>query len=220
MVCEARTCPRAVSDDCAHWRHEVEQDLPTIRLKITDPYAAPVTPTRVTADGESIAIAAIAAPIILEAGPHTLRVEATGFTPIELDRALRPTDREVEVRVVLQPPEPAKPVAPSATLAREVPSAAWVLAGVGVVGLGASLYFGLSSHSQYDDLKATCAPYCARADADSVRTKALLSDIALVGGAAAIGGAAWLYFGAKSHTAAVQVAPTGHGSALRLHVTF
>ena len=97
------------------------------------------------------------------------------------------------------------------------------------VSLGAALYFGLSSHNQYEDLKHSCAPYCPQSLADSVRTKSIVSDVTLVTGAAALGAAFWLYFSAKpqtsatttSHaTTALQVAPAQHGGALRLNVTF
>lgn len=222
MVCENPSCTPAVSEDCTRWRHEVEQDLPTIRLKVTDTHGALLSPTRVFADGESIPLPALAAPIILEAGPHTLRVEADGFDAFEVERALRPTDRELEVLAQLHRTGEARAAAPI-TEARTVPTSAWVLGGVGVASLGAALYFGLSSHNQYEDLKRECAPYCPQSSADSVRTKSIVSDVTLITGAAALGAAIWLYFGAKPRTpasTALQVTPTRNGGALRLHVTF
>ncbi|HWZ90794.1 MAG TPA: hypothetical protein VNW92_18160 [Polyangiaceae bacterium] len=191
---------------------------------MTDVRGTPIEAPRVFADGQSIAAAELHAPIILEAGPHLLRVEADGFNPIELERALRPTDRELEVAVTLQRVGETKPVtrARVSSPSHTVPVAAAVLAGTGVAALGASLFFGLRSHSQYEDLKTSCAPRCEPSRADSLRSNALISDVTLLGAVAALGAAVWFYFDAPRQPAntAMGVSSTPHGADLRLHVAF
>jgi hypothetical protein len=231
QVCAEAACPAAIARDCAHFQAEVEQDLPTVRLRVTDVHGARVEQLRVFADGASVPETSLARPIILEAGPHVLRFEAKDCRPVEVTSALRPTDRELEIAVVLHRPSEPLPSAPKPISAPEaansgargVPALAVALAGLGAVALGGSLYFGLRSHEQYEDLKASCAPMCNPSQADAVRSNALISDVALLTGAAALGSAAWVYFSARPaqpSIAAVNVAPSAHGAGVRLRVAF
>lgn len=220
-VCEDPGCPAALAADCRHWRTEVEADLPTIRLKVTNVQGATIEHPQLFSDGVSVPEAALAQPVILEAGPHLLRVEAAGYRAVGVERALRPSDREIEVAVVMHalnepPPSAAKP-------GHRVPPLAIALAGVGVVALVGSVTFGLRSHQQYEDLKSKCSPYCAQSDADSVRSKALISDIALLTSAAAFGAAAWLFFSAtpdRPPVATLNLETSARGAGLRLRVAF
>ena len=230
-VCASASCPSAIAGDCARWKTEVEADLPTVRLKVTDAQGAPIANLRLSADGLAMPDAVLTRPVILEAGPHVLRFEARDFRPLEVERALRPTARELEVAVVMhrlsEPlPESGKPTgahtAPNPA-GPSVPALAVALASVGVVALGGSLYFGLRSHAQYEDLKTSCAPLCDPKQADSVRSNALISDVALLTSAAAFGAAAWVYFssGSDRHlAAALNVQPSEQGAVVRLRVAF
>lgn len=220
--CAQAACPEAVAHDCATWAAEVEADLPTVVLHVTDSAGRPLPSVRVLADGAPIAAAALERPIVLEAGPHSLRFEAVGYDSVTVQTALRPTDREVPVRVTLYTPGElarlhARPTPHSST----VPALSLVLAGVGVVALGTSAYFGLSARSQYQDLEQECAPGCARADADAVESKALIADVALGTSLAAFGAAAWLFLAAPdAPQAAVQVSPRLRGADASVRVTF
>jgi hypothetical protein len=219
LRCADSRCPAAVAADCERWAREVEADLPTVRIRVTDARGDAVHDVAVDADGVRLSAEQLAGSIVLEAGPHTLRFEAPGFDPLVLTRALRPTDREVDVHAVLAPPAP--PTA-SAAPRHGVPTASWVLAGVGAVALGTSLYFGLDAKSRYDDLKASCAPNCASGDADDVRRRSLVADVALVTSLAAFGAAAFVYFGSRSEPAAAAwyVAPRPDGAASGVRVSF
>jgi hypothetical protein len=220
-VCEEASCPAALAADCKHWKAEVEADLPTIRVKVTNAQGAAIEHPQLFSDGVSVPEAALAQPVILEAGPHVLRVEAAGYRALEVEKALRPSDREIEVVLVMHALD--EPAPSGAKPGHPVPALAIALASVGVVALGSSLYFGLSSHNQYEDLKSKCAPYCPQSDADSVRSKALISDVALLTSAAAFGAAAWLFFGAtpdRPPAAALKLEPSARGAGLRLHVAF
>jgi hypothetical protein len=94
---------------------------------------------------------------------------------------------------------------------------------VGVVASAGSVIFGVRSHEQYEDLKSKCSPYCAQSEADPMRSKALISDVALLTSAAAFGAAAWLFFSstpARPRAAALELEPNARGAGLRLHVAF
>jgi len=96
-------------------------------------------------------------------------------------------------------------------------------AAIGAVALGGSIYFGLSAKSQYDDLKAECAPRCAQSRIDSVRSKAVVSDVALATSLVALGAAAYFYFSAKPGDHAVTalgIEPLPQGANARLRFWF
>src|SRR5450432_3815483 len=150
-VCAGASCPGAIAADCRHWKSEVEADLPTVRLKVTDAQGAPIANLTLSADGIGMPDIVLTQPVILEAGQHVLRFEATDFRPVEVERALRPTDRELEVAVVMHRLSEPLPEAGKRAGAREAPDSAGhgvpvlavALASVGVVALGGALYFGL-----------------------------------------------------------------------------
>ena len=198
--------------------------MPTIRVQVTDTHGVAIQGFRLTSDGVEIPSTQLTQPIIVEAGPHALHFEAPGYHPLDLQASLRPSDREHPVTAVLQTQGESGPVLQTQGESTITPNRALpiTLAAVSAVALGTSLYFGLRAHSQYEDLKSSCAPTCSTAQADSVRTKVLISDVTLLGSAVAIGAAAWLYFGAtKIHpTAALYVQPHINGATQRLRLAF
>lgn len=223
LSCAATSCPPVVATDCQRWASEVEADLPTIRIRVSDAAGQAVAGVNVWVDGTPLSAEQLARPLVLEAGPHTLRFEAPGYTPLELESSLRPTDREIAVNAVLAPPAPpAPPALPAHGPARHVPTASWVLAGVGAVALGTSVYFGVRTKSRYDELETRCAPDCSNEQADSVRHLALGSDVALITSLAAFGAAAWVYLASASEPskAALLIAPRGDGASVGLRLSF
>ncbi len=216
--CAEPRCPAAVVRDCKRWATEVEADLPTARLHITSPSGERIANVHALADGVPLTATELEQPLILEAGPHLLRFEAAGYRPLELQTALRPTDRELSVAVVLHALDERPAQAP-----KRVPVLALALAGVGALALGSSLYFGLRSHREYEDLRASCAPACNPARADALRSNAVVSDVALVAGVGALAAAAWVYVGSRSTPSAVtalKLEPAVGGARVRLRVSF
>ncbi len=201
--CATAACSTALTSDCSRWVKEVEADLPTIRVSVRDQQRAAVENLRVLIDGAVTPLGALSAPIVLEAGPHELRFEAPGYQSVHFEKALRPSDREVPVVVTLRPPPPPARRPQTAP----VPTASWVLVGVGAVALGGSIYFGVKANDQYHELKQSCAPTCERSASDSMQTNAVISDVALAGAVVALAGAVVIYFTrtAKPPATAVNV---------------
>jgi hypothetical protein len=219
--CSVSTCPDALVHDCATWVSEVEADLPTVVIHVTDAHGRLLPSVRVLADGNPIAPSDLERPLVLEAGPHSLRFEAAGYEAVEVQTALRPTDRQLEVRATLYAPGEKARAARPAPRRSGVPTLSLALAGVGAVALGTSAYFGIAARRQYDDLEQSCAPYCRRADADAMESKALISDIALGTSLVALGAAAWIFFGAPDEPkAAVVVSSRIRGGDASVRVTF
>jgi hypothetical protein len=216
--CASAECSPALRNDCSRWVKEVEADLPTIRVLVLDEHRAQVASSKVFIDGTAIPFAAWSAPIVLEAGPHELRFEAPGYESVRLEKALRPSDREVEVVVTLRPPE--APVDHGD--AGGVPMASWVLAGAGAAALGGAIYFGVGANDEYHELKRSCAPACAPSASDGMYTKAVISDVALTGAVIAFGAAAVVYFmhDPKRPAAAISVDPVPRGGRVGVLLSF
>ena len=228
QICAQDMCPGAAVQDCKEWLSEVEAALPTILVQAKDSAGHVLPAVQVFLDGVSVPTAQLAQPIVLDAGAHNLRFEAAGYQSLQLNPYLRTEDRNVLVSAVLEPnqsaavPAPTADAAPHTSAQGAVPPATFGLATLGVVALGTSLYFGLSAHNAYEDLKDHCAPNCRQGQADSVHSKALIADVALGASLVAFGAATWIYFSAKPEQAgaAVGVAPTANGASARLRVTF
>jgi hypothetical protein len=217
--CASPTCS-ALASDCARWLEEVEADLPTIVVTVRDERGSPVASLKVSIDGAPVPLARLSSPIVLEAGPHDLRFEAPGYDPVLVEKALRPSDREVPVVVTLRPPQ-ARRQTPPPDAPRPVPTASWILAGAGAVALGGSIYFGVRASSEYDELKRSCAPACEPSASDELWQSAVLSDVALATSVVAFTAAAVLYFTRPTKpAAALAIAPTVRGAQARLLLSF
>jgi len=75
---------------------------------------------------------------------------------------------------------------------RPIPVLAWVLGGVGLVGLGSFAILGLSGTSQLDSLRSTCVHTCNPSAVSSARNEILVGDILGLVALAASGVATWL----------------------------
>jgi hypothetical protein len=229
-LCADPSCPRAIVSDCERWSREVVSDLPTVLIRTTTASGQPVPGLKVTIDGAIVSPSHLVRPLVLDAGQHVLRFEAPGYEPLEIEPSLRARDHEVPISAVLR--SIAVVAGPSSRVASAdhasassgaLPVAALTFVGVGVVALGTSVFFGLSAKNKYDDLKASCAPTCDPAQASSVHTKAVVSDMALATSVLAFGAAAYFYFSAepeRAGTTALGVEPVPNGARARLRVSF
>ena len=62
-----------------------------------------------------------------------------------------------------------------------------------MLALGSFGYFGLTSKSDLTKLRTDCAPYCAEAQLDDVKSRMLIADVSLGVGIVALGVAAVLF---------------------------
>jgi hypothetical protein len=229
-LCADPSCPRAIVSDCERWTREVVLDLPTVLITATTTSGQPMAGLKVTVDGAAISPGQLLRPFVLDAEQHVLRFEAPGYEPLEIEPSLRARDHEVPISAVLRPialvARPSSNVASTAhasTPGRGLPVTALSFAGIGVVALGTSVFFGVKAKNEYDDLKASCAPSCDSSQASSVHTKAVVSDVALTTSVVAFGAAAYFYFSAepeKAGATALGLEPTLNGARARLRVSF
>ncbi len=228
QACADSGCPNAIVRDCRQWASEVEASLPTIIVHAEDAAGQRIANAVVFLDGVRVPAAALAQPVVVDVGSHNLRFDAPGYESVQLNPSLRAEDRGLAVTAVLRSTRPpprldGAMVASSARPAAGSPSVAFVLAGVGALALGGSIYFGVKAKSDYDDLQRECAPHCAQSRADAVHTKAVIADAALATAVVAVGAAAWLYFGRArdpSSATALGLEAQREGARARLRVTF
>jgi len=202
LSCIADACPPVVRKDCGQFLVEVEAATPTVVFAARDA-SGDLTDVRVTASGALVAEKLEGKAITMDPGAYELRFESKGHLPITQKVVVREGEKNRLVSVTLEVDRPvvvvdSKPVPP--------PTAAWIAAGVGVVGLGAFTVLGLSARAEFSDLKDSCDSRCAEDDVDRVKRRALFADIGLVVGLAGAGVATWLFVDHARHTEVRAVA--------------
>ncbi|WP_437605066.1 hypothetical protein WMF20_28235 [Sorangium sp. So ce834] len=213
--CARSDCPAPVLRDCGAWVDELERATPSIVFNVTSG-GEQVTGSRILVDGQPVELSSSGAPLKLDPGKHTYRVELAGHKPVSKELILFEGQRFRQLNVALEPlvEAPVPPAQASVTETyRPVPALTYVLAGLGVAGGASFAVWGLMGRSERDHLEQTCSPKCADSDLDAVRTRYLIADISLGVGAAALAGAALTYLlrPTKERPIAVSVEPSRTG---------
>lgn len=197
-ACSKATCPGVVRKDCTKWLGELEESIPSIVIAARDGAGADLTNVRVSIDGQEVATRTDGKAIPLNPGEHTLRFEAPNLPPKTESIVVRTGEKNRLVKVQLgepakvAPPPVTPPIGPPPPDGRapsetsSPPVLGYVLGGVGILAIGGFAILGATSKSDLDDLKSTCAPFCAQSDLDSVKTRMLVADILLGTGAVAL----------------------------------
>ncbi|WP_437927899.1 hypothetical protein WMF37_01250 [Sorangium sp. So ce291] len=238
ISCGSAACPALVRSDCAGWLSDVTARVPTLILSAEDEQGQEVADVQVTVDGAPLAARLDGKAVEVDPGEHVLRFERAGSAPVALRLVVREGEklRRVSTRLVRYagpvggagaPERGALP--PREEGAASPPASALLLpiALGGVAAAGGVVYaaLGLSARADADRLRTTCAPRCAEADVDAVRTRIVGANIAFGVGVAALGGAvAALLLGradpAAPAAAAVHVVPLPGGAAAGLGARF
>ncbi|AUX48215.1 uncharacterized protein SOCE26_097460 [Sorangium cellulosum] len=213
--CTRPACPAPVLRDCGAWIEEIERATPSVVFNVTSGGEQLAGPT-IVVDGQPVELSSDGAPLRLDPGKHTYRVEHGGYGPVTKDFILFEGQRFRQLNVALEPVVVAsglRPEAPAMESYRPVPALTYALAGVGVAGAASFAVWGLMGRSERDHLEATCSPRCTDSDLDVVRTRYLIADISLGVGAAAFAGAALTYLlrPTRERPVAVSVIPSRTG---------
>jgi hypothetical protein len=203
--CAVHSCPTVVRQDCTSWVEDARRETPSIVLGAHDAQGRDVLDARATIDGTPVQTKLDGTPIELNPGPHTVRLESEGVTPVETQVVLRPGDKNRAIMVTLAPPGTATTATmprPSATTppppptgetpSGHVPWGAYALGGVGLAAMGTFAYFGITGKRDVDNLRATCAPGCKAQDKQNAFDKLLVADIALGVGVVSLVAALWI----------------------------
>ena len=253
ISCGSAACPALVRSDCAGWLSDVTARVPTLILSAEDEQGQDVADVQVTVDGAPLTARLDGKAVEVDPGEHVLRFERAGSAPVALRLVVREGEklRRVSTRLVRSagprggagapgggagaPEEGAGAPGGGSLTPRgdgdaSPPASALLLpialGGVAAAGGVAYAALGLSARADADRLRTTCAPRCAEADVDAVRTKIVGANIAFGVGVAALGGAvAALLLGragpaAPAAAAAVRVVPLPGGAAAALGARF
>ena len=207
--CVQADCPDFVRGDCDRWLDEVEAAQPSLVLGATLE-GRDLTDVDVFVDGTQLVEQLDGKAVAVDPGRHSLRFAAKGAEPLTLEVVVREGEKS---RVVVAPLHAVKSSSPVASeQPAEAPRAnrnplSYVLAGVGVVGIGGFIALGSMGNSQRSDLEETCSPHCTDEELRPVRTKYLLADVSLGIGIVALGAAGYLFFSGPAHAPASAPRP-------------
>ena len=225
LLCAQDQCPAVVRKSCAEWLADIEERIPSVVVRALDESGQDLTDVTLSIDGRPVPLDG--RPVMLDPGQHELQVtEASGVTgERKVLLAEKEKSRLVNVNISINvrgeqgesegyAGAAGEPPAQREEREYHVPVGAWVLGGVGVLGLGSFAVLGSMAKSDLDDLKKTCSPNCSDDDTSSGETKALIADISLgVGIAGIVGGVTWALVAKKRSKEAPSVSflPTRTG---------
>jgi hypothetical protein len=215
VKCAAEACPGVVRKDCAEWLDGVDRKMPTITPRARDEAGRDQIDVRLTADGELLATSLDGRAIPIDPGPRRLRFERPGSPPVEEQIIVREGEKNRPIDVVFGPAKsasPAKPEPPSAPPDSgggfRIPTASWILGGVAVAGAASFTFFGLRAKGDVDEMRISCAPVCDAARVDAAKRDALIANISLGAGAAALVTAGVLVFVSQPASASSSASAT------------
>jgi len=196
--CSRSECPELVRADCAKWLKEVDAELPALTIDARTSRGARIHDVRVLLDGEVVAERSSGEPLIVPVGEHVVRVEHAGAPPIERRMTFERRRKDARMRVTFDVAAPRVPKqrAPRPDPEPRAPDgegptpAAWIVGGVGIVGLGLFAGFGIDGlirRNELDDI--ACKPSCPAEDVATIRRDFLVADVALGIGAASMAAA-------------------------------
>jgi hypothetical protein len=224
VVCSRDACPAVVRSSCANWLSEIDQQVPSIVIRAADASNADITDGNATVDGVQYPLNGKAIP--LDPGKHVVVLDTEQGVHLEKTVLLAAGEKSrlIELRV----PAPAgtdganKSDATSPPKAKPssggVPTGAWVLGGLGVVALGSFGFFAVSAKSELTKLEDSCSPGCTDSQTKTGRNNALIADVSLGIGVAALAGAVtWTLLSGSSEeepksAAQLTLAPTPNGA--------
>lgn len=214
LSCTREGCPGPIVRACTEDLADVERRQPTLVFQARDPDGRDLVGVKVSVDGEERVSSLDGRAIPIDPGVHAVHFDAEGFEPSEQQVVVAEGEKQRIVRANLR-----KRGSPKEELKREETSKAqggpplvgWILAGAGVLSLGAGVGFGLGAQSDIDGLKSSCSPRCSPSDVDPVRTKLLASDILVGVGVVSLAAGAYflLFTKAKAPAKPAALAPRG-----------
>ena len=207
-VCASASCPASLQRDCTPWKAQIDREIPSLSVSVTDEAGASLAGASVTVDG-----APLSPPGVLDPGEHVVRVELAGRKPAEQRVTLSAGGGNRAITVRLERPAPA---------ARRVPVAPIVLGAAGVVALGVFAGLGEAGNAKKSSLDAmACKPDCSPSDVSAARSLYLGADVALgvgLGALVAAGVVLIVQLKAPSPAAATaRFSPAPGGGALTFH---
>lgn len=208
LVCAQASCPPFLAKECTANYDRIKTSVPTVTLIARRSETEPLVDVKVSVDGKPLVTRIDGLSVPVDPGVHEFVFEHEGDAPVSVRVLLAEGEKNkpvvAEFRVAPPPPPAAKepaPLAPTRPPAPEpagfrVPAAAYVLGGVGIVGLGVGITFRALGAEDYNTLAESCGHRCEQSEVDAAKRKYLISHIGLgVGAAALVASGLVIYFG-------------------------
>lgn len=226
LQCSQEQCPTLVRAECLGIIDELRSQIPSVVFRVTVD-GEPRPNIAVSVDGKELFPEIPTRALEIDPGIHRFSFRYGELAPIEREVAITEGERLVQVPAAFTSPkaspdkgaktEPKRNTAAS----RSIPIPVYVLAGVGALGLGSFVGFGLATRSKEGSLRSSCSPNCAQSEIDALENRALTADVSLGIGLLAIAAATTYYFLRPSERVEISatIAPRG-GVQSQLRVNF
>lgn len=204
-ICSSVTCPGAIISDCGQWISELEQRTPSMVFDVQlDGKQA--QGAKVFVDNQPVTEWSKAYKV--NPGRHRVRAELAPFEPREETLVLPEGQRMRLVAISFESPKPvaeappasAAPMPVAVEQRRPTPTAVYPLLGVGVLGGAGFAVFSLMGRSEQNALERDCSPVCTDSDMSAMKRNYMIADLSAGIGAAALIGAAIVYFTRPTET--------------------
>ncbi len=188
LVCSVSSCPSAVAKQCVRWLHEVDEEIPTLSLRVRAGLVD-VTDVEVLVDGQTRLTELDGRPMPINPGMHHLTFRrGKGVAIVEESLAARAGEKNRLVDVQLEPVRTVAVVSPNPTVVMPVeplrqhrgfrfPWASGLLLGISVAGFGATIPLVVVAGDDASHLRGTCAPQCTGSQVDDVHTKLIVANV-------------------------------------------
>ncbi len=232
LVCAQSGCPDFVKVDCAAWLTEIDASLPTVVFDARDTAGKETTEVRISIDGAILRERLDGKGVAFDPGEHAFRYELQGAPSIEERVLIREAEKNRRISISFTRPVAPAPPAPivdrSERTTGGAPTAAYVLAGTGVVAFGLFATFGILGRTERSDLEDTCHTACNPKLVSPIRAKLIAADVSLGVGVITAGIATYLFISAPPKTHApssassleLRLAPTIGGAVGGLRGSF
>lgn len=220
LACARDVCPAVVKKDCDDQVADLDKRTPSVVIRAKDKAGQDLVAVKVTSDGAPLTEQLDGRAITLDPGVHTFRFEAAGNEPLEQKIVLAEGEHDRPVTAQFGKGEAVEAPAQK----KGAPVGAFVVAGVGLAGMGVgAAFWGLGLAQKSSDESATGCKNtggCSQSEIDSIHTKLVVGDVVFFTGTAAlVGGIIWTIVhyasgdkeGSTAPAAMLDVAPATYG---------
>jgi hypothetical protein len=192
-----------VRNDCATWLAEVDQLMPSVVVQARDVHGIDLVDVRVLVDGELVASHLDGLAVAVDPGNHLFQFETQGVPPQQQQLLIREGEkgRALTITLAAPPPPPPEPKP-----GRRLPTATYILGGIGIAGMAGFTYFGIKGTLEAWELRDTCGPTktCTDSQVAAVHRELVVADISLAVGLVSLGSALYIYLTDKPAPAPPQ----------------
>lgn len=200
VTCSQSACPAFIKKDCAKWLSEVEGAIPTVVFS-AKAGSEDLSDVKVSLGDQTLAESLDGKAIPMDPGTHTFVFESAKHGSKELKFVVKEGKKAQNIEIVFEvgkkaaggdgdAGEPSGDSGAAKITTEDVKGSktfAYVLMGVGVVGIGGFAYFGSSGKSDENALECAEFKTCTDDDLDPIKKKYLYADISLGVGLVALG---------------------------------